>query len=276
MLKVVALLALAMVASVHSQLNPSNCGTRPLIGKRAADADDDGKIVGGSVAVAGDWGWQIALRTNGRFFCGGSVITTLYCITAAHCTAGQNVATLSVLVGAHTVGSPESYSVTRSVSAFYQHASYSSSTMQNDISALRMASAVTYTNYIIPVCLLNNVNYEGSTGWATGWGTTSSGGATAPTLRQVDLLIRTQAQCTSGTGSYPASQINQATMVCAGVYGDNKDTCQGDSGGPLVVSVGGKWYLQGITSWGVGCGNIGVYARAPYYYSWIQTQVNRG
>ena len=51
---------------------------------------------------------------------------------------------------------------------------------------------------------------------------------------------------------------------------------QGDSGGPLVVQDGAKWYLGGLTSWGYGCGDGGVYTRVSLYFQWVQDiiQVN--
>ena len=57
-------------------LNPSNCGRRPL--KQL-------KIVGGNQTIVGDWGWQVALYYNGFFSCGGSIINSQWVITAAHC-----------------------------------------------------------------------------------------------------------------------------------------------------------------------------------------------
>ncbi len=57
--------------------------------------------------------------------------------------------------------------------------------------------------------------------------------------------------------------------MCAGETGGNKDTCQGDSGGPLVVFIGNKWMLGGLTSFGRGCNDGGVYTRTSFYYNWI-------
>lgn len=92
-----AIFVLAMlVASVYSQgagdqtsINPSGCGRRlAQLGKRSTD-EDPGKIVGGQVATAGDFNWMVNLRTNGRFFCGCSLINSIWLLTAAHCTSGM-------------------------------------------------------------------------------------------------------------------------------------------------------------------------------------------
>jgi secreted trypsin-like serine protease len=36
-----------------------------------------------------------------------------------------------------------------------------------------------------------------------------------------------------------------------------------------VVLVGNKWMLGGLTSFGIGCNDGGVYARTSNYYNWI-------
>lgn len=82
--------------------------------------------------------------------------------------------------------------------------------------------------------------------------------------------MRDPAGCSADGGSL----VNNDMMICAGVMNDNMDTCQGDSGGPLVVpDANGKWTLIGITSWGQGCGNVGVYTHVQKYLDWITKAV---
>ena len=61
-------------------------------------------------------------------------------------------------------------------------------------------------------------------------------------------------------------------QVCAG--GDGvRDTCTGDSGGPLMTTVGGRWTVVGVTSFGVDCarqGFPGVYTRVDNFINWIR------
>ena len=46
----------------------------------------DGKIVGGSVIDIKEAPFQAALLVGGRLVCGGSIISSRFIMTAAHCT----------------------------------------------------------------------------------------------------------------------------------------------------------------------------------------------
>ena len=45
------------------------------------------RIIGGEPAVEGSWPWMMAirLREGGKHFCGGSIVSDKWSVTAAHC-----------------------------------------------------------------------------------------------------------------------------------------------------------------------------------------------
>merc|ERR1712076_199006 len=47
----------------------------------------EGRIVGGVEATEHAWPWQVALFIDDAWFCGGSIISENYVLTAAHCAA---------------------------------------------------------------------------------------------------------------------------------------------------------------------------------------------
>lgn len=56
------------------------CGAQP-VERRSAFA----KIVNGKEARENEFGWAITLARRGQFFCGGTLITKMHVLTAAHC-----------------------------------------------------------------------------------------------------------------------------------------------------------------------------------------------
>jgi len=43
------------------------------------------RVIGGVDATPGYWPWQVGLYFSGQFFCGGSLISPEWVVTAAHC-----------------------------------------------------------------------------------------------------------------------------------------------------------------------------------------------
>ena len=60
--------------------------------------------------------------------------------------------------------------------SFITHLGWDRTTMLNDISLLKLAGSVTYTDHIMPICLpIHGSNVEnGTTCWISGWGQTGS------------------------------------------------------------------------------------------------------
>merc|ERR1712107_944394 len=53
-------------------------------------ARKEGRIVGGVEATEHAWPWQVALFIDDAWFCGGSIISENYVLTAAHCADGAS------------------------------------------------------------------------------------------------------------------------------------------------------------------------------------------
>uniref|UniRef100_A0A8C5BTL7 Peptidase S1 domain-containing protein n=1 Tax=Gadus morhua TaxID=8049 RepID=A0A8C5BTL7_GADMO len=235
------------------------CGRAPL----------NTKIVGGVDAAPGTWPWQASLQTFYNF-CGGSLINNLWVLTAAHCFPTG----FTVFLGRQDQGGSNPNEQSRTISRIVCHPDYSGSTNDNDICLLQLSSAVTFTDYIAPVCLAadGSTFNSGIINWVTGWGTTSPVsflpfiGSAADILQEVDLPIVGNRECDCSYGRITNN------MICAGLSAGGKDSCQGDSGGPLVVKQGPQWVQSGVVSFGQGCALPkfpGVYARVSEYQAWI-------
>lgn len=83
-------------------------------------------------------------------------------------------------MGRLTQQSPNLNEESRTVAEILRHADYNADTFDNDICLLKLSSAVTFTNFIAPVCLAasGSVFGAGTDVWVTGWGNIQSGGET--------------------------------------------------------------------------------------------------
>ncbi|XP_068127203.1 transmembrane protease serine 11D-like [Hyperolius riggenbachi] len=227
------------------------------------------KIVGGTNAALGAWPWQASLRFNGNHKCGASLVSNTWLITAAHCFAqSKDVNSWTVVLGTIAFGSGPGLKLKNIII----HENYISGIFQNDITLLELSAPVSFTQYIRPVCLPDNmtVTPDNSSCYVTGWGTLTDGGNLASILQQAELRIINTTICASPT-MYGTSI--RPSMLCAGYAAGKIDSCQGDSGGPLVATQSNhRWTLIGIVSFGYGCAlqnRPGVYSNVTYLRSWI-------
>jgi len=242
--------------------------------------EPDVRIVGGTDAERGDWPWQIgyaAMRGSSfSIVCGGTLISTKWAITAAHCTVGAPLDGTGsrVLLGAHEIGSDADKSTRKDfiVSELINHQQYDDNTYENDITLLKLAGEAVYTAYIQPACLPSQgVQIPvGTNCWISGWGETQA--ADTNVMQQASVPIVDNTDCQSWSGLRILDN-----MVCAGYKEGGIDSCQGDSGGPLVCTAGNSFVLQGVTSHGIGCAEPnrpGVYTRMSEFVSWTEQQMS--
>ncbi|CAL8242019.1 unnamed protein product, partial [Gadus morhua 'NCC'] len=161
----------------------------------------------------------------------------------------------------------------RTVARIVKHPDYNNTPFNNDVCLLQLSAAVTFTDYIRPVCLAPaNLSFPaGMWTWVTGWGAINSGPLPAPQrLQHVMVPVVSNRDCRT------TYSILTSNMICAGLTDGGKDSCSGDSGGPMVYMNGSHWVQIGVVSFGRDCAlpnTPGVYARVSKYQNWISRQI---
>ncbi len=226
------------------------------------DSAADGRIVGGSVAPNATHKFQVGLLTKNvadnfnAQFCGGTLISANFIVTAAHCSDSSTPSQVQVLTGTQDL---DGTGVRRNVVAIHIHPNWNPNTFDNDVSVWELETSTSG----IPFATLASADPAvGEKLKVTGWGALTEGGNFPSNLRQVDVPLVSRANC-NDANSYSGDITKR--MICAGLDAGGKDSCQGDSGGPLTDNLGaGFKVLTGIVSFGTGCArpNLhGVYTR---------------
>ncbi|XP_053735135.1 coagulation factor IXa [Synchiropus splendidus] len=233
------------------------------------------RIVGGEVVLPGEIPWQVALVANpsGRLFCGGTILSERWVVTAAHCFAVEK-GSFWVRVGEYDIHEKEDTEQDHEVQKTFFHPSYNTSisVYNHDIALLYLATPISFSSVVRPICLgpkefIERLVKFASPATVSGWGRTRHLGNLAESLQKVEVPFTHRAECKRSS----SSRVTRY-MFCAGYYDEEKDACQGDSGGPHANNIHGTWFLTGIVSWGEECareGKYGVYTRVSLYYRWI-------
>jgi secreted trypsin-like serine protease len=300
---------------LDGKLSPMDQAMAEIEGKPADE--ERGKIVGGVPAAKGAYPFQVALFTtaNGKngMMCGGSLITTKWVLTAAHCItkiaendAPYPASMINVFAGGLAFGEGDHIRAAKVII----HPKYTSrGLIANDIALIELERPVNESSGAKPITLATGPdNAPGTQVKLLGWGKTTEGGASSKTLLELNINIVDRKVCNSSivehraiksieafrvaqkqlrfsndtlktllvTAIAGAPPVTSDEIICAGEMAGGKDACQGDSGGPLFISSQGRFVQLGIVSWGEGCARPklpSIYTRVASHVDWIKQNV---
>nr|XP_050035082.1 chymotrypsinogen A-like isoform X1 [Dermacentor andersoni] len=212
------------------------------------------RIIGGTPVDAGVFPWNVALRRIlpgrliGYHFCGGTLLSKEWVVTAAHCVDSDIVPSeiAIVLYGNHTNYMRPETDVLSPDAIHYHY--YNGVSL--DVALLHIEQTmhgVEILSRVTPLCLPSQeANFVGAYCVITGSGIQSDG--THPrTLMHVRMPVLPHQYCARFVGERAVA----VGMMCAGQLGKQQGACFGDSGGPLQCTFDHHvWFLAGVISRG--------------------------
>ncbi|NXY57587.1 ACRO protein, partial [Callaeas wilsoni] len=240
--------------------------------------------VGGTAVQPEAWAGIVSIQDPWEpgtgHICGGSLVSTVWVLTAAHCFINaRNINMWRVVTGATRLTQLGPEVQVRQIKQLRVHEHYTPGEERNDIALLKLDQPVVCSHYVqlgcVPDATLNVLELK--TCYTAGWSsTTTRARRPSDVLQEAKVHLIDVELCNSSL--WYAGAIHTQNM-CAGYSEAGIDPCQGDSGGPLVCkdSNAAYFWLVGVTSWGKGCARAnqpGVYTSTQHFYDWILDQID--
>ncbi|CRK98407.1 CLUMA_CG011764, isoform B [Clunio marinus] len=223
------------------------------------------KIIGGKSSRRAQWPWQVAILNRYKeAFCGGTLISPNWILTASHCVRKR----LYVILGEHNLNVRDGSEIEFRIQTAIKHPKYNKKTVDSDIALLKLPQSIERSHYIGYACLPENT--------VIGWGKRRHSDESGTSiLHEAEVPIISNEACKNVYYDYVITK----NMFCAGA--NRVDTCAGDSGGPILCRDSKKsnkpWTVYGITSFGDGCGKknkFGIYTKLTNYVDFIWSIIN--
>ncbi|GBG68929.1 hypothetical protein CBR_g3628 [Chara braunii] len=225
-------------------------------------------IIAGEPTIATQFAFQAAMviedRSDTGFFCGASILSPSYALTAAHCfrqSAYEDVrghayvndpnTTVTIIYGSTQMPSLE-YGYRVNASELWVYEKFNNPVMSNDFAIVKFGSPIQMSDKVQSIRLSPNhwgprELPEDADLTISGWGNTSVGAVTPPPF----LLSLTSNHLPDFCKERFPEVFRSELMICSGCTLNGTGVCHGDSGGPATVASasGGGPIQVGILSW---------------------------
>nr|CAH7730952.1 unnamed protein product [Callosobruchus chinensis] len=229
------------------------------------------RIIGGHEALPHAYPYQVGIVIRGDAFCGGSLISRRFVLTAAHCVDGAKNNDLEIILGAHKIFEHESTQVRRQADSVIVHENFDPHSFENDIALIKLSKPVELNDVIRTIPLPKSRGCDDIYSEQDVVSTERSINDISSVLEVVTLQVTSFDYCKAffkkdeeEDGVVYVSRKN----ICTSGVGI-KGTCDGDSGGPLQFN-GTQIGIVSIGSDTCETGSPSIFTRVDWFLNWIR------
>ncbi|MCP4767219.1 MAG: serine protease [Gammaproteobacteria bacterium] len=228
-----------------------------------------------AAALAVNFGHDFSVEKKNLAFCGATLLSDRWAITAAHCVIETKANVVFLLKANETSlfygNSRLNDTRTAVVNKIIVHPDYDLNTHSNDIALVNIDPVgERFPNRFPRIGALPPKSRESVNLRINGWGASTPFGLTSDALLQIDSTRVSNELCNSP--DWYDGRITPS-MFCAKAKLPNVVPCRGFGGSGLIrQSDFGVPVIVGVVSWGDSCGRPNkpiVYVRVSRFYSWI-------
>ena len=257
-------------------------GFSSLSEKYPSSFNKNGHRALGIPALKGEVPFQVLLKQDGYFICGGTLISNRFVLTAAHCVVDEDFSEFSIVAGELNRNGDDGTEIKLEVKRVILHPDYfryKKGQVRDDIALLELEKPA-HANGFVQIASLPESETTSGNVKAAGWGRTT-GNVYSDKLLIAHLKIVPRSECRKVNDKITSKKI------CAISKGKElHGICHGDSGGGLIKKDhAGNHIVIGVASYvRLVRGNYGeypcdltkpqVFTNVMPYVPWIKNHLN--